>query len=121
MLRILAAPVVVAPVSAGSVAGIAAWRVSRTLASNAVVSGTGGPSPSIRALDGGFPMMLVADVVGGVQVCVDHAIQNSSSGLDLPAGRSVITGRSPADLLRAQRPLTAHRTIDQERGPSDAV
>ncbi len=206
VLRVLGAVVVVVAVSAASIAGIAAWRLSRTLASNAVLIGSGGPPPSIGALDGGFTVMMVgvdnapgqstwgaarqatmndvdilvhiaadhrsgvvvsiprdlvidqpecvdpqtkqvapavtqepvntaygrgglacvvttvshltgltipyaaqftfqgtvamADAVGGVQVCVDHAIHDRSSGLNLPAGRSVITGRTALAYLR---------------------
>ncbi|MDH2442370.1 LCP family protein [Amnibacterium sp. CER49] len=42
----------------------------------------------------------MADAVGGVPVCVDHAIHDPYSGLDLPAGRSVITGRTALAYLR---------------------
>jgi len=206
VLRVLAAVVVVVTVSAASVAAIATWRVSQTLASDAVDIGPSGPPPSIGALDGGFNVMLVgvdnapgqstwgaarqatmndvdivihiaadhrsgvvvsiprdlvidqpqctdpqskqvagavmqqpvntafergglgcvvttvshltgltipyaalftfqgtvamADAVGGVQVCIDHPIHDASSGLNLPAGRSVITGRTALAYLR---------------------
>jgi LCP family protein required for cell wall assembly len=42
----------------------------------------------------------MADAVGGVPVCVTHAIHDPSSGLTLPAGRSVITGRTALAYLR---------------------
>ena len=42
----------------------------------------------------------MADAVGGVPVCVTHAIHDPYSGLNLPAGRSVITGRTALAYLR---------------------
>jgi LCP family protein required for cell wall assembly len=42
----------------------------------------------------------MADAVGGVPVCVTHAIHDTYSGLNLPAGRSVITGRTALAYLR---------------------
>ncbi|MFD1722612.1 LCP family protein [Amnibacterium endophyticum] len=42
----------------------------------------------------------MADAVGGVPVCVSRAIDDPDSGLRLPAGRSVVTGRTALAYLR---------------------
>ena len=44
----------------------------------------------------------MADAVGGVPVCVTKAIDNPDSGLKLPAGRSVISGRTALAYLRSR-------------------
>ncbi|MBW4041341.1 MAG: LytR family transcriptional regulator [Acidobacteria bacterium] len=44
----------------------------------------------------------MADAVGGVPVCVTKAIDDPYSGLKLPAGRSVITGRTALAYLRSR-------------------
>lgn len=44
----------------------------------------------------------MADAVGGVPVCVSKAIDDPASGLKLPAGRSVITGRTALAYLRSR-------------------
>ncbi len=44
----------------------------------------------------------MADAVGGVPVCVGKAIDDPYSGLKLPAGRSVITGRTALAYLRSR-------------------
>ena len=44
----------------------------------------------------------MADAVGGVPVCVSKAIDDPYSGLKLPAGRSVITGRTALAYLRSR-------------------
>jgi LCP family protein required for cell wall assembly len=42
----------------------------------------------------------LANAVGGVPVCVNRAIHDRDSGLSLPAGRSVISGRTALAYLR---------------------
>jgi len=44
----------------------------------------------------------MADAVGGVPVCVTKAIDDPDSGLKLPAGRSVISGRTALAYLRSR-------------------
>jgi LCP family protein required for cell wall assembly len=44
----------------------------------------------------------MADAVGGVPVCVTSAIDDPKSGLKLPAGRSVISGRTALAYLRSR-------------------
>ncbi len=44
----------------------------------------------------------MADAVGGVPVCVTSAIDDPDSGLKLPAGRSVISGRTALAYLRSR-------------------
>lgn len=44
----------------------------------------------------------MADAVGGVPVCVSKAINDPDSGLRLPAGRSVISGRTALAYLRSR-------------------
>ncbi len=44
----------------------------------------------------------MADAVGGVPVCVTKAINDPYSGLKLPAGRSVISGRTALAYLRSR-------------------
>ena len=44
----------------------------------------------------------MADAVGGVPICVTKAIDDPDSGLKLPAGRSVISGRTALAYLRSR-------------------
>jgi LCP family protein required for cell wall assembly len=44
----------------------------------------------------------MADAVGGVPICVTKAIDDPDSGLRLPAGRSVISGRTALAYLRSR-------------------
>jgi LCP family protein required for cell wall assembly len=44
----------------------------------------------------------MADAVGGVPICVTKAIDDPDSGLKLPAGRSVVTGRTALAYLRSR-------------------
>jgi LCP family protein required for cell wall assembly len=44
----------------------------------------------------------MADAVGGVPICVTKAIDDPDSGLKLPKGRSVVTGRTALAYLRSR-------------------
>lgn len=48
----------------------------------------------------GFPAMV--DALGGVPLCLDSALRESPSGLDLPAGESLIHGAQTLAFLRLQ-------------------
>lgn len=75
----------------------------------------GGPACVIRALEGdtgiyidhfmvvdfvGFKSMV--DALGSVEVCVPTAVNDSFSGLHLPAGRSRVTGNEALSFVRAR-------------------
>jgi LCP family protein required for cell wall assembly len=42
------------------------------------------------------------DALGGVEVCLSRRVQDSRSGLDLPAGRSRVTGEDALSFVRAR-------------------
>jgi LCP family protein required for cell wall assembly len=45
----------------------------------------------------------MSDAVGGVPICVDSAINDPASGLDLPAGVSVVSGQQALAYLRSRK------------------
>ena len=45
---------------------------------------------------------VLSNVVGGVEVCVDEAIDDPSSGLDIPAGTSSVQGEQALAFLRSR-------------------
>ncbi|GAA3894008.1 LCP family protein [Leifsonia kafniensis] len=45
----------------------------------------------------------MSDAVGGVPICLDEAITDPESGLDLPAGTSVVSGQQALSYLRARK------------------
>lgn len=44
----------------------------------------------------------MSDAVGGVPICLDSAVVDPESGLDLPAGTSVVSGQQALSYLRAR-------------------
>jgi LCP family protein required for cell wall assembly len=63
------------------------------------VTGLTIPYASLFSFEGTVKM---ADAVGGVPVCVTKAIDDPDSGLKLPKGRSVISGRTALAYLRSR-------------------
>lgn len=47
-------------------------------------------------------VIALTDAVGGVEVCLVDPITDSDSGLDLPAGRSIVAGQTALAFLRAR-------------------
>ena len=45
----------------------------------------------------------MSDAVGGVPICLDDAVNDPESGLDLPAGISVVSGQQALSYLRARK------------------
>jgi LCP family protein required for cell wall assembly len=45
----------------------------------------------------------MSDAVGGVPICLDAAVFDEASGLDLPAGISVVSGQQALSYLRARK------------------
>jgi len=45
----------------------------------------------------------MSDAVGGVPICLDEAIVDDASGLNLPAGTSVVSGQQALSYLRARK------------------
>jgi LCP family protein required for cell wall assembly len=86
---------------------------------------TGGPAVTVQTVElatgltvdhyvevnfAGFLSMV--DAVGGVDVCLETALQDELSGLDLPAGRQTISGPQALAYVRA-------RYIDNDFGRSE--
>ena len=65
---------------------------------------TGVPIHHVAVLDfGGFKN--VVDALGGVEVCVNEAIHDTDSQLDLPAGTTLIDGEQALAFVRARKTL----------------
>lgn len=65
---------------------------------------TGVPIHHVAVVDfGGFKR--VVDALGGVEVCVNQAIHDTDSQLDLPAGTSLIDGEQALAFVRARKTL----------------
>jgi LCP family protein required for cell wall assembly len=45
----------------------------------------------------------MSDAVGGVPICLNEAVNDPASGLDLPAGTSVVSGKQALSYLRARK------------------
>ena len=62
---------------------------------------TGVPIDHFAVVDfAGFQAMVNA--IGGVPICIPHALHDSYSGLDLPAGQQVLDGQQALELARAR-------------------
>lgn len=55
----------------------------------------------------------VVDALGGVDVCLDEAVYDRDSGLDLPAGWSTVTGDQALAFVRARKSLGDGSDIDR--------
>ena len=65
---------------------------------------TGVPVNHIAVVDfAGFKK--VVDALGGVEVCLNEAVYDSAAELDLPAGRSVVSGEQALAFVRARKAL----------------
>ncbi len=65
---------------------------------------TGVPVNHIAVVDfAGFKK--VVDALGGVEVCLNEAVYDSAAKLDLPAGRSVVSGEQALAFVRARKAL----------------
>ncbi len=59
----------------------------------------------------GFKHMINA--LGGIEVCVPHAVHDPDSGLDLPAGRSVVQGEQALAYVRTRKTLGNGGDLDR--------
>lgn len=75
----------------------------------------GGPALTVRTLEGATGLRIdhyievnfagflrIVDAIGGVPVCLAKATKDKASGLDLPAGRSVVNGPQALAYVRAR-------------------
>jgi LCP family protein required for cell wall assembly len=69
-----------------------------------VMSMTGVPVHHVAVVDfAGFKQVI--DALGGVEVCLNEAVYDQDSKLDLPAGNSVVKGEAALSFVRARKAL----------------